>query len=71
MKEHNFTPMSTFGDAYYALEDKALKRNFREEICANYGWSRATFYNKIKCGSLPPKVAHDFMRLINLHMKKG
>ncbi len=61
---------SPYCRAYMMLEDAQKKRDFREDMCANYGWSRATFYNKLKCVNLPPKIANEFMRVINLYMQR-
>lgn len=55
---------------YYLLEDGKLKRDFREEFCANCGWCKSTFYNRIKTGYFSQTEAKEFTRLYNLYVRK-
>lgn len=56
--------------AFDQIEDNNLKNELKVEMCVNYGWSNATFYNKINSRNLPPKIAKEFFRLVNLYLQR-
>ena len=56
--------------AYAALEDEDRKRDFRDEMCLEFRWTKATFYNRINSGQLSPAEAKEFNRLIFLYGRK-
>lgn len=70
--KNQFTPtaLSQYRIAFDSIEDRQLKKELKEEMCANYGWSNATFYNKINSRNLPPKIANEFFRLVNLYLQR-
>ncbi len=55
---------------YNAIEDESRMREFREELCAECGWGRSTFYNRIKDGCLKPVEQKAFIRIIRLYLNK-
>ena len=56
--------------AYEAIEDMDRKKDFRDEMCHEYQWSKATFYNRINSGHLSPAEISTFLRLIRLYANK-